>query len=77
MIRITKPTARKLFRQGKVIHLIPCKCNINSPSWKGGICINNDCKDSFDHLVMDFHIYNCNAESGYYAHYYVEEGEEK
>lgn len=76
MIRINKPTARKLFRQGKVIHLFPCKANIDSPWWNGGVQISLEDGDTFDHLVNAFEWYNCNCETGYYTHYYVK-GEQK
>lgn len=71
-----KGTARKLFRQGTKIILFPCKANITSPWWSGGVVICREDGDTFDHLVNAFEFYNCNAEVGYYAHYYMEEGEE-
>lgn len=77
LIRIkNKGTARKLFRKGQVIHLFPCKANIESPWWNDGVQISLEDGDTFDHLVNHFEWYNCNAEVGYYAHYYVE-GEEE
>lgn len=76
MIRVTKPIARRLFRQGKVIHLVPCKCRPEDPEWKGGICINHESDELyFDRLVADFIYQNCNDKEGYYPHYYIEEGE--
>lgn len=76
MIRIkNKGTARKLFREGMTIYLFPCKANIDSPWWNGGVPISQKDEDTFDHLVNNFEWYNCNAEVGYYAHYYVKKGE--
>lgn len=76
LVRIkNKGTARKLFRQGQVIHLFPCKVNIHSPWWDA-VRISQEDGDTFDHLVNSFEYYNCNHETGYYAHYYVERNEE-
>lgn len=70
-IKINKPTARKMFRQGFSIFLLPCKVRkdngfINLLEINSFISV-----DTFDRTVMDFEFYNCNAELGYYAHYYV------
>ena len=75
MIRVNKPTARKLFRQGKVIHLVPCNFPPEDPEWKGGICISQESDENFDHLVYDFIYHNCGALFGYYPHFYVEDGD--
>jgi hypothetical protein len=73
MIRVTKPIARRLFRQGKVIYLVPCKCR--PEDWKP-VCINQESDEVyFDRLVADFIYQNCNDKEGYYPHYYIEEGE--
>jgi hypothetical protein len=72
MIRVTKPIARRLFRQGKVIHLVPCKCGLED--WNP-VCINHESDEMFDRLVREFTWSNCNAEVGYYPHYYIEEGD--
>ncbi len=77
MIRIkNKATARKMFNQGNVLHLFPCKANINSPWWSDGCVISKHSTDeTFDHLVNAFEFYNCNHETGYYTHFYLEEKE--
>ena len=72
MIRVTKPIARRLFRQGKVIYLVPCKCR--PEDWKP-VCINQESDEMFDRLVREFTWSNCNADVGYYPHYYIEEGD--
>ena len=72
MIRVTKPIARRLFRQGKVIHLVPCKCE--PEDWEP-VCIDHTSNYLFDRLVAEFIWTNCNADVGYYPHYYIEEGE--
>lgn len=77
--RVNKPTARKMYNHGCSISLLPCKINesalYGSYSFIKPVTINIlDCKhdsNKFDRTVNDFEYYNCNAESGYYAHYYV------
>lgn len=77
LVRIkNKGSARKQFREGKTIILFPCKVNIDSPWWCGGIPINKDMHDTFDHLVNEFEWYHCNSETGYYTHFYIQEGDQ-
>lgn len=74
--RVTKPIARKMFREGCSIMLLPCNSYIdfNNP-WVKPVTINiKDCKheaNKFDRTVNEYEYYNCNAELGYYAHYFV------
>ena len=71
MIKVNKPTARKLYRRGCEIHLLPCKVRLNN-EWVSPIAISLEThKDTFDRVVNQYEFYNCNAELGYYAHYYV------
>ena len=76
--RVNKPTARKLFRKGKNIYLVPCKCRliISNPfsiyaviNWQS--CVQSTNK--FDRTVNEFEYYNCSSETGTYTHFYVEE----
>ena len=70
-----KQTARKLFMNGQTIYLFPCKANIHCVYWEGGYPISRE-DGYFDRLVRSYEYYNCNNETGYYAHYYIkEEGE--
>ena len=77
--RIGKATARKCFREGCDILLLPCKVNDSaidgSHPWVKPITINIEtCKhidSKFDMSVYDYEYYNCNAELGYYAHYFI------
>lgn len=71
--RVNKPTARKMFHDGYTLTLCPCKMRPDSP-WGVGSIINKETADNtFDRLVNAFEWYNCGAETGYYASYYVEE----
>ena len=86
--RINKPTARRMFRKGYSIQLLPCKVSDSvltkvphDYDWIKPIEISLDtCKhetNHFDRTVNEFEYYNCNAELGYYAHYYVSEEDYK
>ena len=82
--RINKPTARKMFNRGYTLYLLPCKVSdsvvTNTPhdyDWLRPLEISlptsNHEANQFDRTVNEFEYYNCNAELGYYAHYYVSE----
>ena len=80
MIRIKKPLARKMYYSGHTITVVPCKCGVNNKVLKAELSIF--CGDDtdpltianrFDRTVREFEHYNCNAETGYYSHYYVTE----
>ena len=81
--RVNKPTARKMYNQGCDIMLLPCKVTEraldDSLSWIEPITINMiKCTydyNKFDRVVREYEHYNCNAELGYYAHFYVSESE--
>lgn len=79
--QVNKPTARKMYNKGYDVALLPCKVSLRRLSdtydyeWIQLVTIN--IKDSehevnkFDRTVLHYEGYNCNAELGYYAHYYV------
>ena len=96
--QVNKATARKMYRAGWEIKLLPCKVNSAialDPSaqghfWVNPVSIKEDstapvqledksfslCSDTtFDRLVNAFEYYNCNAELGYYSHYFVSESD--
>ena len=83
--RVNKPTARKMFNMGCSILLLPCKVNdsIVFEENYGGffqpITINiTTCghdSNKFDRTINEVEYYNCNAEVGYYLHYFVSEQE--
>ena len=75
MIKVNKATARKMYRSGCEIHLLPCKVRLNN-EWVSPIPVSLEThKETFDRVVNQYEYYNCNAELGYYAHYYVTEHE--
>ena len=83
--RINKPTARRMFNKGYSIKLLPCKVSENvltgvphDYDWIEPIEIplqisGHHEMNKFDRSVNEYEYYNCNAELGYYAHYYVSE----
>ena len=83
MIRIKKPLARKMYYSGHTITIVPCKCGVNNTVAKAELDMQKDinCGDEdvltisnrFDRVVREFEWYNCNKDTGYYAHYYVTE----
>lgn len=75
MIRVNKATARKMYRSGCEIHLLPCKVRLKN-EWVSPIAISLEThKVTFDRVVNQYEYYNCNKDLGYYAHYYVTEDE--
>ena len=79
--RVNKALARKMFNSGCEILLLPCKVrddvvNGGNP-WIKPITIsifNSEFEENkFDRSVIRYEHYNCNAEVGYYSHYFVSE----
>lgn len=82
--KVNKPTARKMFNHGLSIYILPCKVSEraldgNDNNWVKPVVINLqttqlDSKyNKFDRAINEYCYYNCNAELGYYPHYYVTE----
>ena len=67
--RVDKRVARKAYKAGVVVGLVPCQSSICS-MWVSQIDISNDV--DFDMIVNEFEYYNCNSEMGKRAAYYVE-----
>lgn len=71
-----KGTARKMYRSGITVLLIPCKIRFDN-DWIKPLPISILDKDvgldTFDHRVNSFIYYSCNHKCGYYPHYYVSE----
>ena len=79
--QVSKPTARKLFKQGRTIYLNSCNLmpgNIWQPLCP--VTIDRDRipgleatpEEQFKHTVNNFEFYNCDAERGRYANYYIQ-----
>ena len=78
-VKVTKPNARKIYRAGYDVLLIPCKARVDS-MWGCASVINiatsEDSVNQFDRAVGAFMYYNChNYELGYYPHFYVRESD--
>lgn len=77
--RVNKSTARKMYNKGCNILLLPCNVNDSAVQgthpWIKAVSISSCTEDmnKFDRTVNEFEYYNCNAELGYYAHYFVSE----
>lgn len=79
--KINKPLARRMYNMGYSVYLLPCKVNevvltIKDAMIQPVIISFFESKfeeNKFDRTVNEFEYYNCNAELGYYAHYYVTE----
>lgn len=70
--RIRKPTARKLFAEGKSFWIVPCNLR---PEF--GLLINGDTLHSaswedFEKFLNCFIYYNCNNDSGRYPAFYTD-----
>ena len=76
--RVNKSVARKMYNMMFPIYLVPCKANIDCV-WISPVKISfetsNESQNRFDRDVNSFEYYNCCAELGYYAHYYVLEND--
>ena len=79
MLRIKKPLARKMYYSGYTITVVPCNCGVdnivakNNMNYLSDLKCGDDMTNRFDRVVYEFEYYNCNAETGYYTHYYVTE----
>ena len=70
-VRISKKTARALYKTGQENRLYFCPVNLN-PENPWGLMWNAPNNDiPFDQLVSEYQYYNCDAERGYYTAFYV------
>lgn len=73
--KIRKDTARRAFKAGYEVSLLPSKCCIGS-MWFSGVRIQKDFSDmDFDQCVNSFEYYNCCSELGYTARYYMDKSD--
>ena len=78
--QVSKPTAKKLYKQGKTVFLQSCKFHPIGV-WSNAMPMNikdGDIKPNwaesdtkFENRVNSFEYYNCSNEQGQYAHFYV------
>lgn len=79
--KVNKATARKMYNNGITIFLLPCKVRDcfadGSHEWlkpcEISLFTSEESENKFDRKVNAFEYYNCNAELGYYAHFFVTE----
>lgn len=74
-MRVNRPTARKMFKAGFSVYVVPCKVELDN-NWSPYADIWNkttlkDKINAFDRAVIDYKYNVCNAYEGYYPHYYV------
>ena len=68
--RVSKPTAKKAFNQGVRIAVLPCKMG-NGP-WQHRLVTEKSVYNpDFDKFVNEYEYYNCSAETGNYAAFYL------
>lgn len=71
--RISKAAARKAYAAGETVYFCPVKLNPESPWGLLWYPCNNDIP--FEKIVNEFEWYNCTAETGRYAAFYIKKGE--
>lgn len=81
-VRVNKAQARRMYRSGITIRLLPCKCADSLADGSGvwikpseiSLLTTEHDQNQFDRDVNEYEWYNCQYhELGYYAHYYVTE----
>lgn len=74
MKKIRKNTARKIYNDGGVVIILPCKCHPGA-AWLMGFEIQIDSSNGrdFDSVIYEFEYYNCNPEHGKYTAFYLME----
>lgn len=70
--RVNKRTARKIYRNGGTLFVLPCKMRFDN-WWHQPLEMSRKklCDDDFDTVVNCYEYYNCNAETGKYCAYYL------
>jgi hypothetical protein len=70
--QVSKPTAKKLFKQGRTIYLNSCLM-IPGNIWQGFTAIDpNEVNETFETRVNSFEYYNCDSVRGRYANYFIQ-----
>jgi len=70
--QVSKPTARKLFKQGRTIYLNACLM-MPGNVWQSFCPIKTDTIQgtTFETQVNEFEYYNCDSERGKYANFFI------
>ena len=69
MCRVQKRTAKRLYYEGNVVYLCPCKMRPGEP-WYPEVGVSLGDGD-FEMLVNEFAAHNCSIETGREIDYYV------
>jgi len=67
VVKIDKRQARKFFKQGQEIYMLPSRMNLRSVWYKPYKLMNSI---DFDKQVNAYEYYNCNSETGSRAKFY-------
>lgn len=84
--RVSKPTARKLYDDGKVVYICPCYLKPGG-MWRPEVAITKEDLSTvteeasfysttvrgFDNIVNEFMHYNCSSGTGRYPSFYIRE----
>ena len=68
-IKITAPTAKKMFANGETVYLLPNKVRLGN-AWIPPFAINDADGITFDKHINAYKYYNCNKETGNGIAYY-------
>lgn len=72
LLKIRKTKARKLFNEGQVIYLLPCKMRVDNVWQKPHEVVKSEENNDFDKVVNSFEYYNCQYnETGKYTAFYI------
>ena len=71
LVKITKPTAQKLFNAGETVYLLPNKVRLGN-EWILPFAINDSEGITFDKHINSYAYYNCNKETGTVVAFYKE-----
>ena len=63
LVKITKPSAEKLFNVGETVYLLPNKVKLGN-QWILPFAINDSKGMTFDNFINNYAYYNCNKETG-------------
>ena len=67
-IRVGKKDARKYYKSGFKVFVLPCNVGLNS-SWISPTILPKS--RDFDNIMNEYMYYNCNSELGYYPSFFI------
>ena len=62
-VKITTPTAKKIFAEGETVYLLPNKVRLGN-AWILPFGINDAEGRTFEQYINEYKYYNCNRETG-------------